>query len=177
MQKLQNSRVALAQISETWQDLKKNDHNEKIDTLENDIGYKWYSYARPKYKDDGSLTGGGGTAILVNSRNWLSEQIDEIIVPHGLEVVWVKVAPRLHSILNVIITCGIYSKPNSRKKNLLSDHLSMSFYLLKTKYPDAKFIFLGDFNCYKPDDILSLSPQLRQLVHHNTHGDKPLLLI
>ena len=53
----------------------------------------------------------------------------------------------------------------------------MNFYLLKTKYPDAKSIFLGDFNCYKPDVILSLSPKLRQLVHHNAHGDKPLDLI
>ena len=157
--------------------MKKNDHNEKIDILENHIGYKWYSYARPKYKDNGLLTGGGGTAILVDSRNWLSQQIDEIIVPQGLEVVWVKVTPRSNSILKVLIACGIYSKPNSRKKNLLSDHLSMNFYLLKTKYPNAKFLFLGDFNCYKPDTILSLSPQLRQLVHHNTYGDKSLDLI
>ena len=176
-QRLQNSRIDLAQISETWQDIKKKDHNDKIDILENTLGYKWYSFARPKYKDDGSLTGGGGTAVVVNSRNWLSEHLDEIIVPQGLEVVWVKVAPRYPSVLKLLISCGIYSKPNSRRKNLLSDHLSMNYYLLKTKYPDAKFIFLGDFNCYKPDVLLSLSPQLRQLVHHNTYGDKPIDLI
>ena len=45
------------------------------------------------------------------------------------------------------------------------------------KHPEAKFLFLGDFNCYKPDHILLLSPQLRQLVHYGTHGDKPLDLI
>ena len=42
---------------------------------------------------------------------------------------------------------------------------------------EVKFIFLGDFNCYKPDDILILSPQLRQLVHYPTHGDKTLDLV
>ena len=107
--KLQNMRTDIAQISETWQDLKKKDHNDKIDTLKNNFGYIWYSYARSKYKDDGSLTGGGGSAILVNSRNWLSEHLADIIVPQGLEVVWVKVAPRSQSILKVLIICGIYS--------------------------------------------------------------------
>ena len=177
VEKLQNSRIDIAQISETWQDLKKREHNDKIDVLKNRYGYLWYSFARSKYKDDGSLTGGGGSAILINSRNWLSEHLADIIVPQGLEVVWVKVAPRTNSILKILIVCGIYSKPNSRKKTILSDHISMNYYLLKMKYPDAKFVFLGDFNCYKPDHILLLSPQLRQLVHYCTHGDKVLDLL
>ena len=157
--------------------MNKKDHNDKIDLLENKHGYLWYSYARPKYKDDGSLTGGGGSAILVNSRNWLSQQLHEILIPQGLEVVWVKVAPRFKSIMKILFICGIYSKPNSRKKTVLSDHISMNYHLLKMKFPDAKFLFLGDFNCYKPDHILLLSPQLRQLVHYGTHGEKPIDLI
>ena len=177
MEKLQNSRVDLAQISETWQDVRKDDHNEKIDKLENQYGYKWYSFARPKYRDNGSLTGGGGSAILVNSRNWLSNQLDDILVPQGLEIVWVKVAPKSKCDLKVLIVCGLYSKPNSHKKTVLSDHIAMNFHLLKMKYPEAKFVFLGDFNCYKPDHILHLSPQLRQLVHYSTHGDKTLDLL
>ena len=176
-QKLQNSRVDICQISETWQDIKKSDHNNKINILENQFGYKWYSYARPKYKDDGSLTGGGGCALLVNSRNWLSSHLDDILVPQGLEIVWVKVAPKTKSDLKLLIVCGIYSKPNSHKKTVLSDHIAMNYYLLKMKFPDAKFLFLGDFNCYKPDAILLLSPQLRQLVHYKTHGEKTLDLV
>ena len=81
--KLKNSRIDLAQISETWQDINKQEHKKKIDTLEHQHGYKWYSYARAKYRDDGSLTGGGGCAILVNTRNWLSHQLSDIIVPQG----------------------------------------------------------------------------------------------
>ena len=177
IQKLQNNRVDIGQISETWQDINKSDHKDKLNSLENQYGYKWYSYARPKYRDDGSLTGGGGCALLVNSRNWLSDHLDDILIPQGLEIVWVKVAPKHRSQLNVLIVCGIYSKPNSRKKSVLSDHISMNYYLLKMKFPKAKFLFLGDFNCYKPDVILQLSPQLRQLVHYNTYGEKTLDLL
>ena len=53
----------------------------------------------------------------------------------------------------------------------------MNYYQLKTKLPEVKFIFLGYFNCYKPDDMLILSPQLRQLVHYPTYGDKTLDLV
>ena len=116
------------------------------------------------------MTGGGGSAVLVNSRNWLSQQLEDIIVPQGLEVVWVKVTPKSTCDIKILIICGIYSKPNSHKKTVLSDHISMNYYLLKMKHPTAKFLFLGDFNCYKPDHILLLSPQLRQLVHYKTCG-------
>ena len=115
IQKLQNNRVDIGQISETWQDINKSDHKDKLNSLENQYGYKWYSYARPKYRDDGSLTGGDGCALLVNSRNWLSDHLDDILIPQGLEIVWVKVATKHRSQLNVLIVCGIYSKPNSRK--------------------------------------------------------------
>ena len=139
----------IAQISETWQGVRKGDHNDKIDRLDNQYGYKWYSYARPKYRDDGSITGGGGSAVLVNSRNWLSNQLEDILVPQGLEIIWVKVAPKTKCDLKILIVCGIYSKPNSHKKTVLSDHISMNYHLLKMKYPEAKFAFMGDFNCYK----------------------------
>ena len=38
--KLQNSRVDVAHISETWQDVNKSEHNKKIDTLLNRFGFK-----------------------------------------------------------------------------------------------------------------------------------------
>ena len=119
-EKLKNTRIDGAQISETWQDIKNNDHNQKIDKLEKQYGFKWYSYARPKFRDNGSLTGGGGSAILVNSRNWLSHHLDDISLPQGLEVVWVEISPKHYCQLKMLIICGIYSKPNSHKKTALS---------------------------------------------------------
>ena len=101
--KLQNLRIDIAQISETWQDVNKADHNDKIDNLKERIGYDWYSYARAKYRDNGCLTGGGGTAILVNRRYWLSQHLNDVIVPQGVEVVWVKAAPISKSTIKIRI--------------------------------------------------------------------------
>ena len=134
IKKLINNRIDIAQISETWQDVKKEDHNEKIDELENKYGYKFYSVARSKYRDDGSLTGGGGSAILVNERNFSSCKINDIVVPSKLEIVWVKVFTKIKSQVKIFIICGIYSKPNSRTKTLLNDHIATNFHLLKMKH-------------------------------------------
>ena len=76
--KLQNHCIDIAHISETWQDLKKEEHKKKIDILDNRFGYKWYSYARPKFRDDGTKTCGGGSAILVNQRNFLSAELTDV---------------------------------------------------------------------------------------------------
>ena len=100
------------------------------------------------------MTGGGGSAILVNQRNFSSCQIDDIIVPKNVEVVWVKVFPKSKSEVKVFIFCGIYSKPNSKTKTILNDHIAINFHLLKMKHEGAKFFFLGDFNDHKPDIIL-----------------------
>ena len=89
-------------------------------------------------------------------------------------MVWVKVIPKNKSVTKIIILCGIYSKPNSKTKKILNDHIATNFHTLKTKYSSAKFWFLGDFNDHKPDLILQLSPQLRQVVHHPTRGQNIL---
>ena len=100
--------------------------------------------------------------------------LSDIIVPKNVEVVWVKVFPKQKSQVNVFIICGIYSKPSSRTKTILNDHIAINFHQLKMKHSGAKFFFLGDFNDHKPDLILQLSPQLRQVVHHPTYGQKTL---
>ena len=74
----------------------------------------------------------------------------------------------------MFIFCGIYSKPYSKTKTALNDHIAANFHLLKMKYECARFFFLGDFNDFKPDLILHLSPQLRQTVHYPTYGSSTL---
>ena len=175
--KLQNHRIDVAQISESWQDIKKDEHNKKIDILENRFGYKWYSFARPKFRDDGSKTCGGGSAVLVNQRSFLSSELKDIVVPKNVEVVWVKIIPKKRTQVKVFIICSIYSKPNSKTKTILNDHIASYYHLLKAKYDNLRFFFLGDFNDHKPDIILQLSPQLRQLVHYPTCGLNTLDLV
>ena len=174
LEKLTNHRIDIAQISETWQDITKNDHNDKIDMLENKYGFKWHGFARQKYRDDGSLTGGGGTTLIVNQRNFTSSKIDDITIPKNLEIVWIKVVSKHNIPVKTFIICAIYSKPNSKTKTLLNDHISTNFHLLKMKIPTAKFWFLGDFNDHNPHILLQLSQQLRQIVHHPTYKQKTL---
>ena len=177
IEKINNHRLDIIQISETWQDVNKSDHKHKIDILENHYGFKWYSFARPKYRDDGSVTGGGGTAVLVNQKNFTSSIIQDIVIPKNIEVVWVKVIPKHKTLIKSFIICGIYSKPNSRTKSILNDHIATNFHLQKMKNEGVKFFFLGDFNDHKPHVILQLSPQLRQVVHHQTYRQNTLDLV
>ena len=176
-EKLQNHRVDIAQISETWQDVKKQEHNNMIDILENRLGKKWCSTARPKFRDNGTKTGGGGCAILINQRNFLSSRITDIDVPQNVEVTWVKVIPKHKMDIKVFIVCGVYSKPNSKTKTILNDHLAINYHLLKMKYESVRFVFLGDFNDHKPDIILQLSSQFRQTVQFATCGPNILDLL
>ena len=176
IEKLQNHRIDIAQISESWQDITKKEHNDKIDELENRFGFKWYSFARKKFRDDGTKTCGGGTAVMVNQRNFMSSKLD-ISAPPNVEIIWVKVVPKIKLTVKLFIICGIYSKPNSKTKSALNDHIALNYHLLKAKYESIKFFFLGDFNDHKPDIILQLSPQLRQLVHYPTCGRNILDLI
>lgn len=176
VEKLIHHRIDVTQISETWHDVTNDDHKHKIDILENKLGFKFYSIARQKFRDDGSLTGGGGAAILVNQKNYSSCLIEDIVVPKKLEVIWVKVFPKFKSDVKVYIFCGLYSKPNSRAKTCLNDHIATNYHLLKMKHETSKvkFFFLGDFNDHKPDLILQLSPQFRQLIHYPTCGQNIL---
>lgn len=174
---LQMHRIDFAQISETWQDTSYKDHNDKISELENKYGYKWLGCSRPKYKEDNSRGGGGGSAVLVNMRHFNADFIEGISVPKKLELVWVKIVPKFKCPFKVFIMCGIYSKPNSKTKTIMNDHIAENFHFLKSKFSSVKFFLLGDFNDFKPDIILKLSPQLRQLVHYGTYGNKILDLI
>ena len=177
VEKALNLNIDVIQISETWHDVQKQSHNEKIDILEQRYGYKWHGFARPKYRETGQLAGGGGAAILVNQRNFISNTIDEIDVPQNVEIVWVKAIPKHNTVVKVFIFCGIYSKPSSKTKTTLNDHIAQNFHILKMKHDNVKFFFLGDFNDHKPDTILKLSPQLRQIVHYPTCGSSILDLI
>ena len=62
-------------------------------------------------------------------------------------------------------------------KTLLNEHISQNYHLLKTEYPNSKFIFLGDFNDFSPQVLLELSSQLRQVVHFATRGKSTIDLI
>lgn len=116
---------------------------------------------------------GGKPAIIVNSNKYFVQPLcpEPITVPVGLEIVWVLLTPkdcqsnRSHNIKK-IAAASIYSKPNSRKKTLLLDHIAETFNYLSARYSDGiHFILAGDTNDLNLSPILALSPNLKQVVN------------
>ena len=76
-----------------------------------------------------------------------------------------------------IMVGSFYSKPNSKAKRKLLDHISESevYHMMHSRFKTGLyFIFGADCNELKLDDILNLSPHLKQVVDKPTHNDKIL---
>ena len=97
---------------------------------------------------------------------------NDIKIPWGIEIVWCCLTPKNvnnNSKIQRIICALIYSKPGSRFKSKLLDHITDTFNLLSTKYQKGlHWILAGDTNMLKLDSILSLHPNMRQVVTQRT---------
>ena len=96
-----------------------------------------------------------------------------------MEATWAVLTPKnsTHdSMYKKIFVCSFYYPgPHSKVKTLLLDHLSQSFHLLTAKYGEGvHFIICGNANRLNLRSVLSLSPQMRQLVVTPTR-DKTIL--
>ena len=125
---------------------------------------------------------GGRPAIIANKRKFHIQNLTNTVIqiPWGVEAVWCILTPKNishDSKIQKIACCALYSKPNSKKKSLLLDHISDAFNILSTKYTRGlHFILAGDSNDLNLDPILSLSPSLRQTVQNWTRLDPPAML-
>ena len=165
--------ITIASVSETWEVPESIHHSLVKQDLEHNMGYKWFGVGRPKVKENGEWTQGGGHAILVNIAHMDANKIKEIVVPEPLSgrlssVVWIKAVPKVKCNISILIIVGIYFKPNHKIKSMLNDHLAMNFHYLKSKYNSVNFLFLGDFNEFSPNLLLLQASSLRQLVHYPT---------
>ena len=90
----------------------------------------------------------------------------------GVEVTWALLTPKQVSNDSIIqkIVCGaIYSKPNSKTKTELLDHIASTYNFLCTKYGKGLYWMLaGDTNDLKLDPILNLSPNMKSVVNKPT---------
>ena len=76
-----------------------------------------------------------------------------------------------------LAVAAFYSKPKSKMKTKLLDHIAETFNYLKSKYGDGlHFIIAGDSNDLKLDSILNLSPQLKQTVQVFTRHNPDKML-
>ena len=165
--------ITIASVSETWEVPGSIHHSLVKQDLEQRMGYKWFGVGRPKLKENGEWTQGGGQAVLVNTAHMTANIIKEIDVPEPLcgrlsSVIWVKAVPKTKCNINILVIVGIYFKPNHKIKTVLNDHLAMNYHYLKSKYKSVNFLFLGDFNDFSPNLLLLQATSLRQLVHYPT---------
>ena len=125
---------------------------------------------------------GGRPAIFANNNKYEVQNITNTLVqiPWGVEAVWCILTPRNisnDSQIQKIACCSVYSKPNSKKKTLLLDHISDAYNILKTKFGRGlHFVIAGDTNDLKLDAILSLDPNFSQIVKKWTKMDPPAVL-
>ena len=125
---------------------------------------------------------GGRPAIIANNRKFYVQNVTNTLIqiPWGVEAVWCVLTPHNvthNSKIQRIACCSLYSKPSSKKKTLLLDHISDAYNILSTKYGRGlHFIMAGDTNDLKLDSILNLSPNLVQIVRNWTRLDPPAIL-
>ena len=125
---------------------------------------------------------GGRPAIIVNESRYHVQDLTNTVIsiPYGVEVTWALLTPKqvtANSIVKKIAVASIYCKPDSRKKTLLLDHIAEAFHTLSSKYQSGLYFLMArDTNELKLDSILSLSPNLKQVVESPTRLNPPRIL-
>ena len=125
---------------------------------------------------------GGRPAIIVNRQLFLIEDLTntQVDIPWGVEIVWAALTPRNvsnASRIQKIIVASIYSKPGSKKKTLLLDHIAQVYGQFSAKYKKGlHWILAGDTNDLNLNPILSLNANLKQLVMNPTRMNPPRIL-
>ena len=125
---------------------------------------------------------GGRPALVVNTKKYHVQNVTNSLVqiPWGVEAVWCVLTPTnvTHdSKIQKIACCSFYSKPDSRKKTLFLDHISEAYNILNVKYGRGlHFALAGDANDLNLNPILSLSPNLIQIVQDYTRMNPPNML-
>ena len=125
---------------------------------------------------------GGRPALIINNSKFHVKNLTQslIEIPWGVEATWAIISPKhitSDSSIKRLAVCSLYSKPNSRKKSLLLDHINQAFNLISTKYGSGlHFIIAGDTNDLKLKNILNLSHNMKQLVSDVTRLDPPAML-
>ena len=98
----------------------------------------------------------------------------------GVGATWAMITPKNisnNSIIKNIAVCSLYSKPNSKKKELLLDHINQAFNVISTKFKSGlHFILAGDTNHLKLGNIINLTSNMKQLVSGVTRLNPPAML-
>ena len=163
---VKNSGIDIIFLSESWE--RENADLSKIVKLD---GYQVVSNVYQRKER------GGRPALIINAKNYIVKDLTnkEIQIKWGVEAVWALLTPKNISPSSKIqhIACAaIYSKPNSKSKFELYEHIDEVFHKLSSKYQRGlHFIIAGDTNELNLDPILSLNHKFQQVVKQPTRID------
>ena len=125
---------------------------------------------------------GGRPALIVNTRYYHVRNLRNTLIqtPWGCEATWALLIPKQisnASKIQKIALCSLYSKPDSRNKTKLLDHISLAYNIISAKFQTGlHFIIAGDTNDLKLDSILHLDPKMQQVVQGITRLNPPRML-
>ena len=154
-------------------------HDRENKKLEDHITLEDHEVISNLYQREGK---GGRPALIVNKNKYNITNLTNslITIPWGVEVVWALLTPKnvtSDSTIQNIVLGSIYSKPNSKKKTALLDHIAETYNFLSTKYGQGLYwILAGDTNDLKLQPILNLSPNMKSLVKEPTRKNPDKIL-
>ena len=158
-------------MSESWEPLEQ--------PLDEIINLPIYTVISNPHQRKGT---GGRPALIINNSKYNVKNLTQslIEIPWGVEATWAIISPQnltSDSSIKKIALCSFYSKPKSKKKSLLLDHINQAFNIISSKYGDGlHYIISGDSNDLKLDNILNLSHNMKQLVSNVTRLAPPAML-
>ena len=159
---IEQTEADLCFVSESW-DRSHVRNGELLSDLIQISGFKWIKNVCQR------RSAGGKPAILIKEKDFFIKELcpDVITVPVGVEAVWALLTPKAASNRKFkhIAIASVYYSSNYTRKDDFIDHISETFHILCSKYgPELKFIIAGDFNRLRVKPILSLSPDMKQIV-------------
>jgi hypothetical protein len=168
---MQERAADISFLSEVWEKSENRKHQAKIEEMLEMNNISYISTPRPGAKR------GGGAGIAINPSRFSVSKLN-IAIPKPLEIVWALLRPiESTGEIRKIILCSLYSPPNSKKNNLLIDHISLTYNALKIQHPEARTMICGDRNNLDEKKIIALDPNFHQSLSQNTRKDKRLYMI
>ena len=164
-------------LSESWE---RQDFT--LDQLLGDqLGEEYQILSNPHARVKGRT--GGRPAIVIRKDRYIIKNLTNTVIqiPWRVEATWGLITPKniTHtSIIQKIVLCSFYYPgPKSKSKTLLLDHLCQSFQILSARYGKGlHFILCADANKLNLESILSLTPDMRQMVTSPTRLSPPEVL-
>ena len=124
---------------------------------------------------------GGKPALIIKEERFIIKQLcpDVITVPVGIEAVWALVTPKninsTSKVKNIAVASMYYTKATKRANFI--DHICQTFNILSAKCgPNLHFAICGDLNRLNINPVLSLSPNLKQLITVPTRKNPDAIL-